>query len=86
MFCISIALFNPWLPVQAFAMPELTTIARMFVVLDFSVSRLSVTGAPTTWLVVNIPAAAQLFVEWSSIKSGFPEAFIPQVAVPTWNP
>ncbi len=51
---ISSASFIPCAPVQALALPELTTMAWALPLL--TCFRQSFTGAAQTWLVVNIPA------------------------------
>ena len=66
---ISLASATPRLPVQAFAFPELTTMARArFPAACFA---LTFTGAAQTWFVVNIPATAAGTSETISARSRF---------------
>ena len=66
---ISRASFRPCLPVQALALPELTTTAwaRPF----FTRSTQTFTGAAQTWLVVNMPATVAGTSETMSARSRF---------------
>jgi hypothetical protein len=55
--------------VQAFALPELTTIACAFP--DRTLSTHTFTGAAHTWFVVNIPATVAGTLETMSARSRF---------------
>ena len=67
----------PRAPVQAFALPELTTIARARP--SARCSRESTTGAAARRLRVKAPAALALPSQATRARSGAPEALIPQV-------
>src|SRR5882724_3280780 len=64
---ISSASRRPRAPVQALALPELTTMARAVDL--FARGRLTLTGAAQTWLVVNSPATAAGVSETMSARS-----------------
>ncbi len=49
-------------------------------------SRPTITGAPTTLLVVNTAAAAAGVRDASIAKSGLPDALMPQAIAPARNP
>src|SRR5262245_8647855 len=66
---ISSASFIPWLPVQALAFPELTTMA--WATPFFTRVAQTFTGAAQTWFVVNIPATVAGASEVMRAKSGF---------------
>ena len=68
---------RPWAPVQALALPELTTTARARP--SARCSRDTSTGAAARRLFVNAPAAVASPSQASSARSGAPEALIPQV-------
>jgi len=75
---------RPCWPVQTLEIPELHTIACA---LPLRTCRLeTTTGAPGILLVVNTPAAAQVESEVMIIRSGFPEALMPQVIPPVRKP
>ena len=78
------ALSRPAVPVQALAEPELVTIARARP--PWIWARLTVTGAATTRLVVNTPAAVAGRSETSRVRSDLPLRFMPQAATPAANP
>ena len=67
----------PWAPVQAFALPELTTTARARP--SARCSRESTTGAAARRLRVNAPAAAAAPSQATSARSGAPDSLMPQV-------
>ena len=75
---------RPLDPVQALALPELVTIACAAP--DWICARLTVTGAATTRLVVNTPAAVAGRSEASRARSALPLRFMPQAATPAENP
>ena len=79
---ISQASARPPSPVQALARPELVTIARA--VPERIWVRLTITGAATTELSVNTPAAEAGDSESTSARSAAPSAFMPQAAMPAW--
>src|SRR2546430_11596565 len=63
------ASFQPCLPVQALALPELTTMACAMPFLTRSMQ--TFTGAAQTWLVVNMPATVAGTSETMSARSRF---------------
>ena len=67
-------------PVQALALPELSTTTRASAE-PASRSRDHTTGAATTWLVVNTPAATVPGSPTTRARSGAPDALSPQ-----WTP
>ena len=73
---ISRASASPCAPVQAFALPELTTVARA--VPPRTTVRLSVTGAATTVFCVNMPATLAGVSDTISARSGLPDSLSPQ--------
>ena len=75
---------RPAVPVQALAQPELVTTACAVPVC--TCARLTVTGAATTRLVVNTPAAAAGRSETSRARSALPLRFMPQALMPAANP
>src|SRR5258708_4946534 len=72
---ISSASRRPRAPVQALALPELTTMARAVDL--FARGRLTLTGAAQTWLVVNSPATAAGVSETMSARSRLPPLLDP---------
>ena len=66
---------RPWAPVQALALPELTTTARARP--SARCSRDTSTGAAARRLCVNAPAAVASPSQASSARSGAPEALMP---------
>ena len=81
---IACASFSPCSPVDAFALPELMTTARMESL--GTRFRETCTGAPQTWLSVKTPAAVQGVSETKSARSRFlGSSFRPQWMPAVWN-
>jgi hypothetical protein len=78
------ASFMPRLPVQALALPLLTTMACPFPDRTFCMQ--SLTGAALTVLVVNVPAIADSTSETMSARSFLPGFFIAASATEKKNP
>src|SRR3954462_11265102 len=69
---------RPTAPGQAFALPELVTIARALAA--WICARLTGTGGATTRLVVNTPAAVAGRSDATRARSALPLRFMPQDA------
>ena len=78
------AWIRPSLPVQAFAFPLLTMIARALPVFAFRM--LTFTGAAFTWFFVNVAAQTAGFSEAMSAMSFLPRALIPAAKPAARNP
>jgi hypothetical protein len=81
---IFIALLIPTRPVQAFALPELTTTAEISAL--FMCFLLTITAADTILLVVKAAAAFASLGQTSIAKSVLPDFLIPQYSPAAKNP
>src|SRR5882757_4925474 len=76
----------PACPVAQFAFPAFTSTAPTRPPVPTRCRRPTVTGAATTWLLVNIAAACPLLVTTAAARSGLPLILIPAATAPHANP